>query len=128
VVGKSQGGFFQHPVSLLHCQAEGIMGENEKRQGACPESYAREDGSCVMPEVTFTTLVLSLNTSALCHLGEVGYPGTGQIVLDLVLAKQTIDTLQLLKDRTKGNLDAKEEELLGHVLADLKLRYVKSRV
>ncbi|MCX5875455.1 MAG: DUF1844 domain-containing protein [Deltaproteobacteria bacterium] len=103
------------------------MTENEKNEkGCCPEGYIRQGGNCVLPEVTFTTLIMSLNTSALFHLGEMQDPETGQTGNDLVLAKHTISTLQLLKDKTKGNLSDKEEELLGHVLADLKMRYVKA--
>jgi len=102
------------------------MTENEKSKKGCPEGYIRQGGTCVLPEVTFTTLIMSLNSSALFHLGDIQDPDTGQTGRDLVLAKHTIDTLQLLKDRTKGNLTDKEEELLGHVLADLKLRYVKA--
>jgi hypothetical protein len=103
------------------------MTENEKKEkGCCPEGYVRQGGNCVLPEVTFTTLIMSLNTSALFHLGDLQDPETGQTGKDLVLAKHTIDTLQLLKDRTKGNLTDKEEALLGHVLADLKLRYVNA--
>ena len=79
-----------------------------------------------MPEVTFTTLIMSLNSSALFHMGALQDPETGQTGNDFALAKHTISTLQLLKDKTKGNLIDKEEELLGHVLADLKLRYVKA--
>ena len=102
------------------------MTENEKNKKCCPEGYVRQGGKCVLPEVTFTTLIMSLNTSALFHLGEMQDPETGKAGHDLALAKHTISTLQLLKDRTRGNLTGKEEELLGHVLADLKLRYVKA--
>jgi hypothetical protein len=102
------------------------MTENEKNDEGCPEGYIRQGCKCVLPEVTFTTLIMSLNSSALFHLGEIQDPETGQTGRDLVLAKHTIDTLQLLKDKTKGNLIDKEDELLGHVLADLKLRYVKA--
>jgi hypothetical protein len=76
-----------------------------------------------MPEVTFTTLVMSLNTSALFHLGELEDPVTGQNGKDLVLASHTVETLQLLSEKTKGNLTEKEQELLDHILADLKIRY-----
>ena len=102
------------------------MTENEKNEKGCPEGYIRQGCNCVLPEVTFTTLIMSLNSSALFHLGEIQDPETGQTGRDLVLAKHTIDTLQLLKDKTEGNLTGKENELLGHVLADLKLRYVKA--
>jgi hypothetical protein len=102
------------------------MPENEKNEKRWPEGYIRKGGTCVLPEVTFTTLIMSLNTSALYHLGDIEDPETGQTVRDLVLAKHTIGTLQLLQDKTRGNLIDKEEALLGHVLADLKLRYVKA--
>ena len=102
------------------------MTENEKSEkGCCPEGYIRKGGNCVLPEVTFTTLIMSLNSSALFHMGALQDPETGQTGNDFALAKHTISTLQLLKDKTKGNLIDKEEALLGHVLADLKLRYVK---
>jgi hypothetical protein len=91
----------------------------------CPEGKVLKDGKCVMPEVNFAALIMSFNTSALCHLGEVAEPGTGKKVMDLELARHTIDTLQLLQEKTKGNLSKDEEELLAHSLYDLKLRYVQ---
>jgi hypothetical protein len=77
-----------------------------------------------MPEVTFTAFVMSLNTSALFHLGEISDPTTGEKNLDLILVKHTIDTLQLLEDKTKGNLSDEEQDLLKNALYDLKMRYV----
>jgi hypothetical protein len=90
----------------------------------CPEGQVRRDGKCVMPEVTFTAFVISLNTSALFHLGEISDPVTGEKNQDLVLAKHTIDTLKLLEDKTKGNLDDEERDLLKNIIYDLKMRYV----
>lgn len=90
----------------------------------CPEGQVRKDGKCVMPEVTFTAFVMSLNTSALFHLGEIGDPATGEKNQDLVLAKHTIDTLKLLENKTQGNLDDEERDLLKHIIYDLKMRYV----
>jgi len=80
-----------------------------------------------MPEVTFTSLALSLNTTALYHLGELAHPETGERNVDLELVKHTIDTLILLGDKTKGNLDRDENELLTTILYDLKMRYVKAK-
>ena len=90
----------------------------------CPEGQVRKDGKCVMPEVTFPAFVMSLNTSALFHLGEISDPVTGEKNLDLVLVKHTIDTLQLLEEKTKGNLTEEEQDLLKNALYDLKMRYV----
>ena len=79
-----------------------------------------------MPEVTFASLVLSLNTTALFHLGELAHPETGQKLIDLELAKHTIDTLSMLADKTSGNLDGQENELMTKVLHELKMRFIKA--
>ena len=101
------------------------MSEDSNGCKKCPEGQVLRDGKCVMPEVTFTTFVMSLNTSALFHFGELADPETGKSSQDLVLAKHTIDTLNLLKEKTTGNLSKDEENLLETVLYDLKIRYVK---
>ena len=99
------------------------MEKNEECK-QCPEGQVRKDGECVMPEVTFAALVMSLNTSALFHLGEMSDPVTGEENQDLVLVKHTIDTLKLLEEKTKGNLNDEEQDILKHILYDLKMRYV----
>ncbi len=99
------------------------MEKNEECK-PCPEGQVRKDGECVMPEVNFTAFVMSLNTSALFHLGEISDPVSGEKNRDLVLAKHSIDTLKLLQDKTKGNLNGEEQDILRHVLYDLKMRYV----
>lgn len=80
-----------------------------------------------MPDVTFTSLVLSLNTTALFHLGELSHPESGETSVDLDLVKNTIDTLRILRDKTTGNLDKDESELINNVLYDLKMRFVKAK-
>ncbi|MBP1715820.1 MAG: hypothetical protein H6Q42_4023, partial [Deltaproteobacteria bacterium] len=77
------------------------------------------------PEIDFSSFVFSLSTSALLHLGEVPDPVTRKIEKDLALAKQTIDILGLLQEKTRGNLTADEEKLLENLLADLRWRYVR---
>lgn len=86
-----------------------------------------KSGKCVMPDVTFASLVLSLNTTALFHLGELVHPESGEKTVDLTLVKHTIDTLSLLRDKTTGNLDKDENELINNVLYDLKMRFVKAK-
>jgi uncharacterized caspase-like protein len=78
-----------------------------------------------MPTVTFSSLLLSLNTSALFHMGELPHPETGQTAVELELAKHAIDTIALLESKTRGNLTSEESELLTRVLYELKIRYVR---
>jgi len=102
------------------------MVENSESCKKCPEGQVLRDGKCVLPEVTFTTFVMSLNTAALYHFGELADPETGKTNRDLMLAKHTIDTLGLLKEKTAGNLTGDEINLLETVLYDLKLRFVNA--
>ncbi len=79
-----------------------------------------------MPDITFPSLVLSFNTTALFHMGELAHPESGQKVVDLELAKNAIDTLTILQEKTKGNLENDENELLTRVLYELKMRFVQA--
>jgi len=100
--------------------------EEKEECKPCPDGQVKRDGKCVMPEVTFTAFVMSMNTSALFHLGEISDPASGEKQTDLVLAQHTIDTLAILEQKTKGNLTDDEQDLLKHVLYDLKMRYVRA--
>jgi len=80
-----------------------------------------------LPGIDFSTLVVSLSQTALVHLGEAPHPETGDKhpPRDLPLARQTIDLLGILQEKTKGNLTGDEERLLDQVLYDLRLRFVE---
>jgi hypothetical protein len=78
-----------------------------------------------LPSIDFATFILSLSHSALMHLGEVPDPETNVVRVDLGLAKQNVDILGLLEEKTKGNLTGDEERLLAQVLFDLRMRYVE---
>lgn len=78
-----------------------------------------------LPKVDFSTFVLSLSHSALMHLGQAPHPETGSVEKELPLARQTIDLLAMLEDKTKGNLSGDEERLLTQILFDLRIRYVE---
>lgn len=80
-----------------------------------------------MPAVSFTSFVLSLNTTALFHLGDIPHPETGQKVFDLELARHTIDTLAMLEEKTKGNLDNEEQDLISRVVYELKMRFIRAK-
>jgi hypothetical protein len=72
--------------------------------------------------MSFDIFVLSLNASALIHLGESSEAGAAEPV-NLPLARQTIDILSMLEEKTRGNLTGEEERLLNQILFDLRLRY-----
>lgn len=77
------------------------------------------------PEITFPTFLISLSTQALAHLGEIPDPMVGAISVDLVGARQLIDILAMLREKTRGNLDADEIALLDHALYDLRMKFVE---
>ena len=79
-----------------------------------------------LPEINFATFIFSLNSSALVHLGMIEDPAIGQ-KKNLPMAKQTIDILGVLEEKTRGNLTEDEENLLKHILHDLRLMYVKEK-
>jgi len=75
--------------------------------------------------VTFSTFVLGLSTQALLHLGEMPNPVTAALERDLGAAKQVIDILGILREKSRNNLEPGEEALLDSVLYDLRMRYVE---
>lgn len=104
--------------------------EGEVREDA-PEREPRDDSTTqggpgqTLPEIDFSTFVLSLSTSVMVHLGEAPHPD-GQTHRDLQLAKQTIDILGLLQEKTRGNLTDEEDKLMRDLLYDLRLRFVNA--
>jgi hypothetical protein len=103
------------------------MGEETAKDAYCGEGEVPDsEGRCVMPEVSFSTFVMSLNTSVLYHLGEIGDPETGQKMVNTELARHAIDTLVVLEQKTKGNLSEEEAELLKNILYDVKMRFVNA--
>jgi hypothetical protein len=104
------------------------MTDKKQQNGdcGCAPGMVKKDGKCVMPDVTFSSLFMALNTSALFHLGEIADPATGAKQKDMMMAKHTIDTMSMLGDKTEGNLNPEEAELVEKSIYDLKMRYVKA--
>ena len=108
------------------------MSDTEKT--ATPETPCdakKNDESCecgaksgCMPEVSFTTFVLSIASSGLVQLGEVPDPNSGQTQENLLMAKHTIDVLCMLREKTKGSLDDDETKLMEALLYELRMKYV----
>lgn len=82
-------------------------------------------GPDFLPPLEFGSIVILLYFPALVQLGLVEDPVTGERQENLALAKRNIDLLDLLKDRTKGNLEGEEQKFLEGVLDQLKLAYLK---
>ena len=83
------------------------------------------NGEAELPGIDFSTFVLSLSHSALVHLGDAPAPEEGRLPVNLPMARQTIDLLSLLQDKTRGNLTGAEEHMMDQVLYDLRMRYVE---
>ncbi len=79
-----------------------------------------------LPELDFSTFILSLSSSVLINLGLLENPVTQKSEKDLAVAKQTIDLIVLLKDKTDGNLTESESKLIEDLLTELQLQYCKS--
>jgi len=84
------------------------------------------DAPQALPEIDFATFILSLGSSALVHLGETP-DDDGETRRNLPLAKQTIDLLALVQDKTRGNLDEGESKLLAALLYDLRIKYIDAQ-
>jgi hypothetical protein len=97
--------------------------EEEKPAVASTAAPQARDTSAL--PLAFSTFVLSLSTQALIHLGEIPNPADSRLATDLLAAKQMIDILGILKEKTNGNLDSSESGLLDSVLYDLRLKYVE---
>lgn len=105
-------------------QLSAKLGEDkpaEARQPAAGEADAGQE----LPKPDFLNHCASVATQAMIFLGAIRHPMTGQIEFDPAQARYLIDTLQILKDKTKGNLDAKESETLESMLGELKMVWVQ---
>lgn len=103
-------------------RAEGTSGARPGDQQKEPKE--RWSDNDLLYEFGFSTFILSLSTSALVHLGELPDPITNKKEVKLQLAKQTISVIEMLKEKTKGNLTSEEENLLDNVLCDVRLKYL----
>ena len=103
---------------------EDVRDSAPKQEGE--EKHKEAPKSPPLPEVNFSSLIFSLSSSALLHIGEIADPQTGEKREDLPMAKHSIDIISMLKEKTKGNLDGEEQKFIDSILTDLRLRYVKA--
>ena len=113
----------------LEREAEEVKNrEPEPEAEKAPEGEATTggEGEEPLPPADFTTFMISMGASALMHLGDTPNPATNRVEQNLLLARHTIDTLEMLQEKTRGNLSEEESTVFENLLADLKMRYVKA--
>ncbi len=76
------------------------------------------------PEASFAMLIMTLATQAMVALGQSDMPEDKQLQVDLKMAKHLIDTLDILQQKTTGNLSGEESNLLTNYLYQLRMLYV----
>ena len=116
---KDNGGIYEKKVDEEWKQRARV--EKEAAADRRAESTAQPP-----PRPTFNMLVTGIATDALVSLGLVDNPITGKKERDLRLAQHSIDLLQLLEEKTKGNLEDGEKRLLESVLYDLRMKFVSA--
>ena len=107
-------------------------GKEPEKESAKEETKSQEtatakeqEAEAQLPEINFPTFIISLNASALVNLGAIEDPASNKKVKNLPIAKQTIDILSMLEEKTRGNLSEEEEKILKNILYDLRIIYVK---
>jgi hypothetical protein len=135
---KSEKGFvikdkrlFDESGALRHdAEDQAVKEETPDTSAPNKEPSTKEDDQdnvrdAYLPEVNFSNFMLSLSTTVMYHFGDFPDPVTHESVRNLEAAKHTIDTMGMLKNKTEGNLDENEKNLLEGLLFELRMRYVK---
>jgi hypothetical protein len=111
--------------------ADATAGQPEKKPEpeikAEPEKHGTRHPQGEVPPIDFSTLIMSLATSAVMAMGKAPDPHTGQVFKDMVMAKQNIDIIAMLQGKTKGNCTKEEEHLLEGILYELRMLYVEAQ-
>jgi len=134
--GKEEKGFVIKDKRIFdesgEARKEDLMKESSDGKEKAEKKFPDKDAQAgaereYLPEVSFSSFVLSLSTTVMYHLGDFPDPETKKAEKNLVAAKQTIDLLNMIKIKTAGNLDTNEKELLDGILYELMMRYVKEK-
>lgn len=105
-----------------------VVDERGKESATEPAAGGTHPDAGQLPRPDFAALVISLGHSALYHLGVVADPATGQRTApNYAMARQTIDTIEVLQEKTRGNLTPDEERLLGDLLYDLRAQFLEAK-
>ena len=106
----------------------GVQKEQETQQAGpaeLAEAGTEEQPNTIPAEINFAAFIFSLGRSAFIHLGEEPDPVSGVKKVSLQLAKETIDIISMLEEKTKGNLAQEEGQLIKNLLYALRMRYIE---
>lgn len=98
-------------------------GSDSAEGGGTPPTSPPGAESRSLQEMTFSTHILSLNAMALMHLGELS--GVPESERDFDAARHIIDTLLILQEKTRGNLSEEEDKLIGSLVYDLRMKFLR---
>ena len=107
-------------------RSDETRGEERTEPQAGQQAQDAAEGEARMPEPEIAVIISSLATQALVGLGVMGHPISKQKETDLESAKFSIDLLQVLQDKTKGNLSDLENRFLETILHDLRMKFVEA--
>jgi hypothetical protein len=135
--GRGKGEGFK-VVDRRHKDADGAGDAAPAPPAAAPAAVAEAHGhdeddpggcSCTeFPEkMDFVTFVLSISQTALITMGCGPHPEKGEVCCDLQSAKSVIDILEMLQEKTRGNLTGEEERIFERILTELRLMWVEKR-
>ena len=77
------------------------------------------------PSADFAGFIVSLAHAAMVHMGEMPDPSTGETTRNVDQARYSIDLLDMISEKTRGNLTQEESLILSRVLSDLKMKFVR---
>ena len=97
----------------------------ESKESTSDNAQSAEQERPQLPPIDFSAFIAELGTTAFAYLGGLQNPETKEVFVDLEMAKRTIDTIDLLKEKTKGNLTAPESNLLDNTLYNLRMTYIR---
>ncbi len=106
-----------------------IANEPAHREGDAPAEPVRraDENDPPMPPASMQMLISTLATEAMISLGQIPHPMTGETAIQKGQAKYLIDTIEILKDKTVGNIPAEETAAIGELLHTLRLAFVQIR-
>lgn len=113
------------PVSAELAQEVATPDESAPAKAAPAKAEPEPEGASA-PPVDFVTFILSMASSAAYHMGGFQDPVSGKTSINLDLAKQTIDIISMLEEKTRGNLKEDESNLISHALYDLRMQFVEA--